>query len=74
MTIYALFLCLQASGSCEMYPTMSAPTIYKTLAECQGDAKRIVSYRPPKDGRYTLSPGVWYECRGKHVDTWETAR
>jgi hypothetical protein len=72
--IYALFLCAQATGSCSPYPTMAPPAIYKTLEECQASAKRVVPYRPPEDGRYILAPGIWYECRSKHVDTWEPAR
>ncbi len=78
-TIYALFLCFQATGTCQM---QGAPRVtiagvtqaitFASLAECQEYAKRESGLvTPPSEGRFPLPNGMWYECRGKTVDTWE---
>lgn len=66
--IYALFLCFQATGTCQFTQAMT----FGSLAECQGYAKRVSGLiTPPSEGRFLLPNGMWYECRGKSVDTWE---
>ncbi len=81
--IYALFLCIQAAGICQMqgharmtYAGMMPAMTFNSLAECQQYAKRVSGLiTPPDNGRYLIPPGnMWYECRSKHVETWEPAR
>ena len=82
MTIYALFLCFQAAGQCHMqgasrstFAGVTPDMTFRSLAECQQYAKRVSGLiTPPTEGRFPLPGGMWYECRGKHVDTWEPAR
>lgn len=77
MTIFALFLCAQMSGQCQM---MGTP--FETLAKCQDYASQaphpwgavIVPHIPiPKDGRIPFAgrKDMWYECRHRHIETWE---
>ncbi len=81
MTIYALFLCFN-TGVCEMHGTahigpggVITEIPYRTLAECRQAAKLSSSGRlPDKDGRTFIDGGAWWECRGKHVETWDPAR
>jgi len=81
--IFALFLCVQATGQCLMQGAarmtfagpMSAMT-FQSLADCQQYAKRVSGLvTPPTNGRYLLpnNTGMWYECRGKRVETWQPA-
>jgi hypothetical protein len=70
MTIFAVFMCFQASGMCR-----AADTMYRSLAECEQQAQILSGVVKPTRGRFE-SPGgagVWYECRSKHVDTWQPA-
>lgn len=80
--IYSLFQCIPNIGQCQMLApprvspigggTVMPGTIYRSLADCEQDAKRISGLiTPPSSGRYLLPSGLWLECRGKHVDTWE---
>lgn len=88
MIVYAIFLCLQAAASCDLAqpPYTDAfgddhPTpIYRTLEACQqamlNDYAGGVGMNPAAvvdaSGRYMAQPGVWYECRHRHVDTWDS--
>jgi hypothetical protein len=71
MTIYAMFLCFQASGMCR---SPNAPL--RSLAECEQQAQTYSGViRPNSRGRFEVpgGAGMWYECRSKHVDTWQPA-
>lgn len=82
MIVYALFLCFQAAGQCHMqgasrvtFAGVVPDMIFRSLAECEQYAKRVSGLvTPPEDGRFLMPNGTWFECRGKHVDTWEPAR
>jgi hypothetical protein len=78
MTIFAMFFCSQwdVHIDCHAYPFSAPPAIYRTLADCKSQAQVMVYGNPPKNGRYHPqgAPNMWYECRSKHVDTWEPAR
>lgn len=56
--------------------TSAGPTVeqtYNTLTDCQKIAVRMSQKaRPDQHGRYTIPGDMWYECRSKHVDTWES--
>jgi hypothetical protein len=77
--IYAMFLCFRATGTCQLQgaPRMTAGgvmpgVIFASLADCQEHAKRASgSVTPPSEGRFFAPNGMWYECRGRSVDTWE---
>ena len=77
--IYALFLCFQATGTCQFqgaprvtFAGVTQAMTFGSLADCQGYAKRVSGLiTPPSEGRLPLPNGMWYECRGKTVDTWE---
>jgi hypothetical protein len=81
VTIYALFLCFQASGMCQMqgasratFAGVTQDMTFGGLAECQQYAKRVSGLiTPPTAGRFPLPNGMWYECRSKHVNTWTPA-
>ena len=81
MTIFALFLCIQATGTCHMFGAsrvtfagVAQEITFRSLAECQQYAQRITHLvTPPTNGRFPAPGGIWYECRSKHVDTWEPA-
>jgi hypothetical protein len=80
--IYALFLCFPSLGKCQMegeshvtsagvVPNMT----FRSLAECEQYAKGASGLiTPPTGGRFLLPGGMWYECRGKQVDTWSPVR
>lgn len=82
MTIFALFLCFQAAGICQMqgasrvtFAGVMPDMTFNSLADCQDYARRVsglITRRP--DGRFPIPNGMWYECRSKHVDTWEPAQ
>lgn len=78
--VYAIFLCMQAS--CQMMNTqfgrldtlgpLRGTPFYRTAAACE---KAIRAYIPtPADaqGHHIVGPGMWYECRHRHIDTWES--
>ena len=76
MNLFALFLCIQAAGTCQIQgasPRAVAGGVMtlNSLAECQQYAKRVSGLiTPPTDGRFLIPPGgMWFECRSKHVDT-----
>lgn len=81
MIIYAIFMCIRVSASCQLaqQPWVDVfgdphPTpVYRTLQACQQAIHDTYGFPidpPPKGGRFVLTPGVWYECRHRHVDTW----
>jgi hypothetical protein len=77
--IYALFLCFRTTGTCQMegasrvtFAGITQDMTFPTLAACQEYAKRVSGLvTPPSEGRFALPNGMWYECRGESVDTWE---
>lgn len=81
MTIYALFLCFQALGTCQMqgasrvtFSGVTPDMTFSSLAECRQYAVRVSGIITPQTGsRINLPNGMWYECRSKHVETWEPA-
>jgi len=81
MTIFALFMCLQGhctlQGGTRMTGDGLMPmTIYDSLEKCQEYATHYVGGRAPdKDGHMLImgNPAQWFECRSKHVETWEPA-
>ena len=85
MTVYAIFLCLQAAASCQpaqapyidSFGDLHQMPVYQLLADCQH--VMLVDYAGRDDptlldeqGRYVMASGVVYECRHRHVDTWES--
>ncbi len=71
MSIFALFLC--AAGYCELVPIMPNGT-FATLAACQEHIRRNLGTSPDSNGHFRMANGMYYECRGKHVETWEPAQ
>lgn len=77
--IYGLFLCFRTTGTCQMQGTprvtfagVTPAVTFGNLSECQQYAKRVSGLvTPPSEGRFLLPNDMWYECRGKNVDTWE---
>jgi hypothetical protein len=77
--IYALFLCFKDLGTCQLegaprvtFAGVTPAMTFNSLAECQGYAKRVTGLiTPPREGRFMVANGMWYECRGKPVDSWE---
>jgi hypothetical protein len=67
MTIFALFLC--AMGTCELVPIMPNGT-FATLAACQQHIGRKLG-ASDRNGHFPMANGMYYECRSKHVETWE---
>jgi len=80
--IYAIFLCFQSVSRCQMegasrvtFAGVTPDMTFRSLADCEQYAKRVSGLiTPPTGGRFVMPGGMWYECRGKHVDTWEPAR
>jgi hypothetical protein len=79
--IYAIFLCFQALGTCQMYGAARmqlgeyTPAItFASPEDCQAYISKLTPYKPNAQGRSTAGQGTWYECRGKRVDTWEPIR
>lgn len=58
MTIWAVFICF-ASRGCSLQQTM----IYQSQAQCRTALRN--EWHHMANG-----PGVWLECRSKHVETW----
>jgi hypothetical protein len=80
MMIFALFLCVATMGTCEIQnpPRMTSagmmPGItYNTLAACEQSIGSKLG-PPDKSGHFQAAGGMYYECRGKHVDTWQPPR
>ena len=69
-------------GACELQgaPRMTVVGMlpgkfYHTLAECQRAAERVSGVQVPLgNGHFPIANGMYYECRSKHVETWEPAR
>jgi hypothetical protein len=76
--IYAAVVC--SSGGCQAYgeshitgPNSQEMTPFRSLAECQAYIRSASSGGTiGSDGRIKVAPGMWWECRGKHIDSWET--
>lgn len=77
MIVYAIFFCM--TGGCRMFDTPRLDTLgpmrgtpfYQSLASCE---HAILGYAPPHhdaQGRYMIGPNMWYECRHRHIDTWQ---
>jgi len=89
MLIYTVFVCALLNMGAYCSPTSGSigpMRTYDSLAACQQEA-RMLAHTPSPDekGRfYTtvvddngarhLSTQQWYECRSKHVDTWNPAQ
>lgn len=71
--IYAIFLCIEATGSCSKQGSLS-PLTFNTLLECQGYARTVSHQAPSPEGHFSTAAGQWLECRSKHVDTWQSAQ
>ena len=79
--IYAIFLCFQVNGECQMYgaPRMqlgeyTTATTFVNVKACQDHISKLTPYKPDAQGHSPVGQGMWYECRSKHVDTWQPAR
>jgi hypothetical protein len=76
--IYAAFMC--SSGGCRAYgeshitgPNSQEMVPFRSLAECRAYIRSATSGGTiGSDGKIKVAPGMWWECRGKHVDSWET--
>lgn len=80
--IFALFFCMQVTGQCQIVDQswvgrMQGPLTFSTLIDCQALAIRMSHLeKPDEHGRYVIgltSNPQWYECRSKHVETWQPA-
>jgi hypothetical protein len=80
--IYALFLCVRVTMTCQMQGaprmTFGGPMpgmFYRSFAECANFAHQISMRKPTDDGHFPIGVdnAMWYECRSKHVDEWESA-
>jgi hypothetical protein len=72
-TIYALLYCVN-DNSCEIHGIIRDNTEvpFRTLTECQQQARANTGGRlPDKNGRTYADGSSWWECRGKHVETWD---
>jgi len=80
VTIYAAFIC--AAGWCHIEGNLRSigqnsyeHVPFATLAECKQYIRSATmgQLNPGKDGRIVLpnNQGYW-ECRGRHIDTWES--
>jgi hypothetical protein len=80
VTIYAIFLCM--SGACQLaqpayidsFGDLHQTPVYQTLADCQ--QAMLTEYSAgmgglDSQGRYEMAPSMIYECRHRHVDTWQ---
>jgi hypothetical protein len=80
MNIYALFMCFSTTNACKLFAParmslgllMPAQT-FTTVADCESYAEGLAQYPKDTDGHF-MAPFGWYECRGKHVETWEPTR
>lgn len=80
MAIYAIFLCMQATGQCQMVEggryslgDYLPGTTYQSLDECRFAIHHEYAPTAPHDKkwRFKVGNGMWYVCLGRHVDTWE---
>ncbi len=67
-TIFAAFLCIQPVGTCEL----QAGAVFKSAAQCEQNFQ----YKglTQRGGRFYVNNTMWYECRSKHVETWQPVR
>lgn len=80
--IYGLFLCSNASSSCQVYGKshlgyggVAEEAPFDSLADCQQTAALYSGgLTPGSDGRTLLPGGSWWECRSKRVDTWRSVQ
>lgn len=78
MIIYAIFLCMQFTGSCRLIgPTgvkiegqWVMTSTFPTLSDCQKAIGHYVTTEP-RHGRYYAGNGMWYECLSRRVETWQ---
>ena len=68
MTIFAVFVCFHAG------PCQTSGAIHRSLAECEQKAKSLSHADRAINGRFEIpgSGGTWFECRSRHVDTWQS--
>jgi len=68
MIIFAAFLCIGPLGTCEL----QGGTMFRSATECEQNFK----YQGYKElnGRFYVNDTMWYECRSKHVETWQPVR
>jgi hypothetical protein len=80
--VYALFLCFSQGNFCQIQGVSGetnmgrAPDrLFQSLDACNEYARRITGLvTPSEDGRFRIPNGMWYECRGKNVGTWQPLR
>lgn len=82
MVVYAIFLCLQGAACQLLEPpridamgNLHRTPVYRSLRACQRAIHEdlgVVVVPEPTDGRYMIEQGMWYECRHRHVDTWQS--
>jgi hypothetical protein len=78
--IYALFLCIPTTGTCEMqgqsrvtFAGVVPDMTFRSLANCEQYAQRATGLvTPPTRGRFLMPSGMWMECRGRQIDTWKS--
>jgi len=76
--IYAAFMC--GSWGCQTYgeshitgPNSHEMLPFRSLAECHAYIRNATSGGTiGSDGKIKVALGTWWECRGKHIDSWET--
>ena len=87
MTIYAIFICAQLTGTCKVWNAniTSQMTTYDSLSSCRTAivtmfGTTLSSDTPDIQGRYPINgtedpntgaPDMWYQCLSRHVDTWK---
>ena len=88
MNIFALFLCIQATGTCQMqgaprmtFAGMTPAITFNSLVACEQYSTRVGGHlgmldkgRIAMDGVDLANPKMWYECRSKHVDAWKPSQ
>jgi hypothetical protein len=86
MLIYAVFMCLATTGTCSpMSGNIGPVRTYQSLKDCQMEARMFSHSGPDKHGRFFVttwdesgkshaSTQQWFECRSRHVETWNSAQ
>jgi len=82
MTIFALFYCIVGTNVCQMYGaprvTFAGPTpaiTFSSLKQCAQFGQRVSGHVLfAENGKYPMPNGSWFECRSRHVDTWQSSR
>lgn len=79
MVIFAIFLCFAPIHSCRpidppeiVSGTLVSGTAYPSLKSCQSAISRFYAHNdaPDHEGRYHISPTMWYECLGRRIHVW----